>query len=289
MSAKTPSCPYKRLGPALPTLPVVIAVPHAGRDYPSALLRDAVVSRDRLEQLEDRYADRLIEGALAAGATAIVAQYARAWIDLNRDPRDIDPTMMDGTPPPNLMTSARARGGLGLIPHRLGYGGELWRRKLGADEIAQRVIQFHKPYHDSIAIALASAHARFGVAILLDCHSMPPLRGRSDVSHPKLIVGDRFGKSASSTFTDRIEAVARDHGLSAARNAPYAGGYSVEFHGRPRRGIHAIQIELDRGLYLKPGFAEPSAGLAPTTAIVSALFMALVEEALAHPLAIAAE
>jgi len=273
----------------MPVFPVVLSVPHAGQDYPEALLADAAVPAERLRLLEDRHADKLIMALLERDATAIVAHRARAWLDLNRDPRELDSGMIAGLPSTQNLITTRSKGGLGLIPRRLGNSGELWRRKFSASEISQRIAGHHQPYHAAISAALSNAHQRFGIAILLDCHSMPPIRATGGGTSPIIVIGDRFGQSAGSTFTDCVEAVARRHGLGLARNAPYAGGYSLDRHGRPPRGVHAIQVEIDRSLYLDESAQSPGKGLAAMQFFLGDVFDALVNEALAAGTAIAAE
>jgi N-formylglutamate amidohydrolase len=253
---------FVRLGPAEPETPVVLTVPHAGRDYPSALLKAARIPRAQLELLEDRHADALVERAVAAGIPAIVATRARAWIDLNRGEREIDPTavypaLIPGTTNP----SNRSESGLGLVPTRLPGGGAIFTRPIAAAELAERVERDHRPYHRAIAAALAAAHARFGVAVLIDCHSMPPLPPARAPS-ATIVLGDRFGRSASPAILAAIALEAQRSGLRVARNTPYAGAHTLERHGRPATGFHAIQIELDRTLYLDVKLRRPGPGLA---------------------------
>ncbi|WP_448661854.1 N-formylglutamate amidohydrolase [Sphingomonas sp. CJ20] len=275
---------FERHGPPEPLSPVVLSVPHAGRDYPPSLCAALRVPLAALRGLEDRHADAI---ALAARRTEtlFVAQRARAWIDLNRSEQERDPRIDDGASSMGVPMSAKLRSGLGLVPRRVGASGDIWRRRLGADEVALRIAADHRPYHAALSGALAAAHARFGIAVLLDIHSMPPL-GPADTS-PRLVLGDRFGKSAGSRFAGRIEGVARAHGVAMACNTPYAGGHILAQHGDPRRGIHALQLEFDRTLYLDPALAETGEGLAPTVALLRAIIDAVTEEAV--PTALAAE
>lgn len=279
---------FTRHGPSGPNLPVVISVPHAGRYYAPGLLADAAVSPFKLRMLEDRHAELLITDAVDGGATAFVAEHARAWIDLNRDPRELDGGMISGPSPAGLMNSTRMRHGLGLIPRRLGDGVELWRRKLPIQEVIARIATFHEAYHAAIAQALAAAKRRFGVAVLLDCHSMPPIRHDQHGTQPALVIGDRFGRSATATLVDLVESIARQCNYPTSRNAPYAGGYSLDRHGDPQRGIHAIQIEIDRSRYLDRALERPGRGLEVTRNLVTQIFEALCAELRASP-AIAAE
>ncbi|MBP8234832.1 N-formylglutamate amidohydrolase [Rhizorhabdus sp.] len=252
------AAPFTLVGPALPASPVLLTVPHAGRYYPPSVVEAARVPVTRLQALEDRYADALIGPAVAQGATAIVASVARATIDLNRDPREIDPAMIDGVlAPEDLLLSGKVRAGLGLFPRRLPSCGDLWRRRLTLDMVQNRIAELHAPYHAAIAQRLELTRQRFGAAVLIDCHSMPPLPVRQPDGPVRIVVGDRFGAGASIAAVDLIMAVIESVGLIAARNHPYAGGYTIDRHGRPRHNVHAIQIEYDRSLYLDAALDRP--------------------------------
>jgi N-formylglutamate amidohydrolase len=253
---------FSILGPDRPQSPVLLAVPHAGRCYPSALAAQARVPMERLRALEDRHADRLVEQAVAEGASAIVARMARAAIDLNRDPREIDPAMIDSAiSADRLLLSGKVRAGLGLFPRRLPACGELWRGRMALDEAARRIAVAHTPYHRAIAERIEAIRSVFGVAILIDCHSMPPLPVRQAGGPVRIVVGDRFGAGASAAVVDVAMAVIEGAGLRAARNHPYAGGYTIDRHGRPRKQVHAIQIEFDRSLYLDATLDQPTDNL----------------------------
>ncbi|PTQ12292.1 N-formylglutamate amidohydrolase [Sphingomonas oleivorans] len=280
---------HAQLGPDHAATPLVIAVPHAGRDYPAELLAASRLPRSRLEALEDRFADRLIAGAVGLGAIALVARRARAWIDLNRDPREIDPGMVAAGHSLPAIATARMRGGLGLLPRRIAGAGEIMNRRLAEAEVRQRIEQDHAPYHQAIASALAEAHARHGVALLIDCHSMPSLVPAGGTGAARIVLGDLHGRSAHSSFMERAEAVVRANGLPLARNSPYAGGHTLDRHGAPKRNIHAIQIEVDRSLYLMEDLRTPSqAGINRMAEMVTEIARALIDEASARP-ALAAE
>ena len=254
--------PFLILGPPTPQTPVLLAVPHAGRDYPAGLTARARVPVEQLQALEDRHADRLVEQAVAGGATAIVARIARAAIDLNRDPREIDPAMIDGSvAAERLLQSAKVRAGLGLFPRRLPASGELWRGRLGMEEATRRLAEAHGPYHRAIAERIDAIRAVFGVAVLIDCHSMPPLPSRQPGGPVRIVLGDRFGAGAAGSVIDTAMATIGEVGLRVARNHPYAGGYTIDRHGRPRRQVHAFQIEYDRSLYLDATLDAPGPGL----------------------------
>ncbi|MDB5682750.1 MAG: N-formylglutamate amidohydrolase [Sphingomonas bacterium] len=274
-----PHSTIDRLGGATPRSPVVLSVPHAGRDYPEALLANATVPRERLEGLEDRLVDALIGDAVAGGAAALIARPARCWLDLNRDEREIDPAMID--PPPlahNVLQSAKLRGGLGLIPRRMAGARELWRAPLPAAELEARITGHHRPYHAAITAALDRARHRFGAALLMDCHSMPPINGQPFRSTPQVVIGDRFGRTAAPHLVDRLVDVAERAGFVTTRNAPYAGGHTLDRHGRPRRGVHAVQIEIDRTLYLDRDRRSLGAGAPAMIALFAAMALAMAEE-----------
>ena len=279
--------PFRRLGPSPAALPVVLSVPHAGRAYSAELLRASRLPLVRLETLEDRLVDRLIGPAVEAGAAAIVADAPRAEIDLNRDEREIDPGMVAPRPHPSgLIDTPRLRGGLGLIPARMSGTGAIWRDRIPVAEVQRRIEQIHRPYHRALEEALEEARRRFGVAILLDCHSMPPRSG--DDGEAQIVLGDRHGTSAATAVVAAAERAVREAGYGVVRNAPYAGGHITSRHGRPRNGVHAIQIELDRGVYLGPDLRSPGAGFERAGRLIAAVVSALAEVA-APPLGIAAE
>lgn len=279
--------PVLRIGPQVCGLPVVLSVPHAGRAYSNALLKSSRLPRETLESLEDRLVDRLIWRAQALGGTAIVASAPRAEIDLNRDEREIDPTMVSPPPPSRtLLQSARTRGGLGLIPSRIGGAGDIWRHRLPEQELRRRIGEIHRPYHEAVQEALAQAHARFGVAILLDCHSMPP---RHDGAGAEVVFGDRHGTTISSEFLAAAVAAAEAAGYRVALNVPYAGGHITERHGKPEAGIHALQIEIDRSIYLDTQLRSPGKGFDAASRMIADVVAALAAKAMEPPHAIAAE
>ncbi|MDB5679201.1 N-formylglutamate amidohydrolase [Sphingomonas bacterium] len=277
---------FDRIGTIPPSSPVVVSVPHAGRDYPLQLRAAAAVPVASMLALEDRHADTL---ALAARSdeTMILQRRARAWIDLNRAEDERDPLIDDGAKPiPAGAAATKLRSGLGLIPRRAAPGVTLWRRRLGDDEVRQRIAEDHRPYHAALGEALTAAHDRFGAALLIDLHSMPPLPGPLSA---RIVLGDQFGRSAGARLVHRLEGEIAAAGLTAALNTPYPGGHILSRHGRPHDGVHAIQIEIDRRLYLDAGFNAPGKGLAATAALLRRLFDAAADELLGGELALAAE
>ncbi|HEX8257901.1 MAG TPA: N-formylglutamate amidohydrolase [Allosphingosinicella sp.] len=281
--------PFTRIGPENPASPVVLSVPHAGRAYSDALLRASRLPRSKLEALEDRLVDRLVWRAVAAGAPALIASVPRAEIDLNRDEREIDAAMVAPPPPARtLMASPRTRGGLGLVPSRISGAGSIWLQRLPEAELAQRIETIHRPYHAALADMLEQARRSFGVAILLDCHSMPPRSG-GDAGGAAIVFGDRYGTSIRPDLLHAALAAAERSGFTTACNAPYAGGFITTRHGRPAAGIHALQIEIDRSLYLDRELREPGPGFDAASHLVAAVVAAVGARALDTRQAIAAE
>lgn len=280
----TRTASFERYGPVPPESPVVLSAPHGGRDYPAALIAALRVPEPALRALEDRHVDSLARGA-RRDETLLLATRARAWIDLNRAEHERDPQIDDGAHLLGRPLSTKVRSGLGLVPRRVGTLGQLWHGRFAADDIAARIHADHRPYHLALGEALTAARARFGIAVLLDIHSMPPL-GAPGVA-PRLVIGDRFGRSAAARFGTRIEAVARRHGIAVAANTPYAGGHILDRHGDPRRGVHALQLEFDRSLYLDAALDAIGPGAPAITALLRAIIDAVADEAL--PGALAAE
>lgn len=258
----------------VPASPVVLSVPHAGRDYPLALRAALRLPAAALVVLEDRYVDLVAMDARGT-QTLLVQRRARAWIDLNRGEGERDPKVDEGArPQAQPAPSTKLRSGLGLVPRRAGAAGDLWSRRFSDAEVTARIVADHRPYHLAVEQALAAARARFGIAVLLDVHSMPPVG-----DHAQIVLGDRFGRSAASRFVARLEATAAEAGFSTALNTPYAGGHILERHAAPARGVHAIQIEIDRTLYLDHALDGPGPGLARTTALLRRMIGAIEDEA----------
>jgi len=224
-------------------LPVVLSVPHAGRDYPDWLVDLSRNGRKSLETLEDPLVDRLVWRALGLGVGAVIAVTPRAAIDCNRAEDEIDPAMVQ--PAGRARTTARARGGLGIVPSRTAAHGHLWQRAISRDELDSRLDQAYRPYHQEIGAQLSLVADRFGCALLLDCHSMPSAKSGTEI-----VFGDRYGRSAAPWIMAEALAAASEAGFSTSANDPFAGGHILDRHGAPKAGIHAIQVEIDRRCYL---------------------------------------
>lgn len=269
-------------------LPVLVAVPHAGRAYPPAVtgrMRDPRLAQLRLE---DRYVDRLgVAIARETGAALLIAHAPRALLDLNRAEDDIDWDMVEGGRPEGAegavsaqRSNARARSGLGLVPRRLPGSGEIWRGRISPDELDARIAGIHHAYHAALGTALDRIRAEWGAALLIDLHSMPPLRANEGEAHaPVIVLGDRFGASCHNLLVARALGHLEARGVPAAHNRPYSGGYVLDRHGMPQAGIHAMQIEVCRATYLDRQLAEPGAGLPVVAEMLAALVRELGAEA----------
>lgn len=264
-------------------LPVLLSVPHSGRDYPDWLVAMASGGRRALSALEDPLVDRLAWRAVEHGVAAVIARAPRAAIDCNRAEDDVDPSVIEGGGRGRV--SARARGGLGIVPGRTQSHGYLWRRSIGSGQLEERLDQAHRPYHQAIDRQLAELAERYGGAILLDCHSMPPpARGVSPI-----VFGDCHGRSAAPWVSSEAVRIARAAGFVAGLNDPFAGGHIVERHGAPTREVHALQIEIDRRTYLNERLDAPGPGFDAIASLIEALAVGLGYSLLSRQIATAAE
>ena len=264
-------------------LPVLLSVPHSGRDYPDWLIALASAGKPALSGLEDPLVDRLVWRALQRGCGAVIARTPRAAVDCNRAEDEVDPSVVDGARRGRV--SARARGGLGIVPARTQQHGYLWRRAITPKQLDERLSQAHRPYHEAIEAQLAALVGRFGCALLLDCHSMPP----PPEGVPAIVFGDCRGKTAHAWISSEAVAVAQRSGFAAGLNDPFAGGHVIERHGRPANGIHALQIEIDRRCYLDERLQRPGKGFDKVASLIEALAVELGQSLIGRQYATAAE
>ncbi len=251
--------PFRLMEPGRLATSAVFNSPHSGRDYPAALVRRSRLTQLGLRASEDVLVDALFAAAPEHGAPLLAATAPRAWLDLNRAPSELDPALIRGVRPQGL--NQRVAAGLGVIPRVVSEGAAIYRGKITLDEAQARIRGVHEPYHAMLEQLLMRARNTFGAAVLFDCHSMPTealraaprVQGRS----PEVVLGDRFGAAASRDLVAFTQRAFERAGFVVARNAPFAGGYITQRHGRPSRGVHAIQIEIDRSLYLDPARLEP--------------------------------
>lgn len=264
-------------------IPVLIAAPHGGRIYPPALTRQMRDPGFAALRLEDRHVDRMANSiAAATGAALLVAHAPRAMLDLNRATDDMDWSMVVEGAPPGARHSAanrRARSGLGLVPRRLPGLGEIWKARIPRSELEARIAGVHVAYHAALAQALESLCDRWGAALLIDLHSMPPLPVRPAGERPgEFVVGDRFGASCSQRLVSAALGWFERNGRVAVHNRPYAGGYVLDRHAAPARGIHAMQLEICRSSYLDARHDEPSGRFVGVARSLAALVQTLAAE-----------
>ena len=247
--------PFRIVRPPKQTAPFVVASPHSGRMYPRSFLARTQLPFDILRRSEDAFVEQLFSSVVELGAPLIVASFPRAYLDVNRAPTEFDAAMFDA-PLPFVVDAAspRVHAGLGVIPRIVREGSEIYDRKLPAAEAITRYTQFYQPYHAGLAALVEETAAAFGVSVVIDCHSMP-----SAAAVPDIVLGDRYGLSASSILVRTAEEAFERQGFSVARNAPYAGGYTTQRHGHPGRNRHALQIELNRALYMNEEQVVPNA------------------------------
>ena len=262
-------------------VPVLVAVPHAGRCYAPDLAARMRSPEEAALRLEDRFVD-LVATRLAreTGAALLLAHAPRAMIDLNRAPDDMDWGMIaDGTGRPRGQMGRRARSGLGLVPRRLPGMGELWTTRMSGADLNARMKNIHQPYHRVLGASLDTLRDRWGAALLLDLHSMPPLGPKSGSDHaPDFVLGDRFGASCGAALSAAAIDYFESEGRAAAHNRPYAGGYVLDRHAAPARGVHALQVELCRASYLDEDLREPGPGLDEMVTVLAGLVRRLADE-----------
>ena len=257
--------------------PVIFASPHRGTIYPNSMRDLLCVPLADLQRTEDAFVDELYLPAVQHGAILLSANYARGFVDLNRDARELDASMFhDGLPRTAGMPSARVKAGLGCFPRVGASGRDIYAAQISKQDGIFRLDAIYDRYHAALQAQIDRLKADWSDIVIIDCHSMPSRQpGKS--SMPDFVLGDRFGSSCSSKLTSKVERRLRREGLSVTRNAPYAGGYTTRRYGRPRRGIHVLQIEINRGLYMNELKVEKSAGFERLSAQISGLIEDIVD------------
>jgi N-formylglutamate amidohydrolase len=243
--------PFDIVAPGTQTLPVVLASPHSGVDYPPEFLAASRLDPHALRRSEDSYVDEIFEAASGLGAPLLRARFARAYLDANREAWELDPAMFEDVLPEYVNTrSPRVLAGLGTIARIVASGEDIYAGKLRWSEAMGRIERLHQPYHRALAQLTQATRDRFGYFILLDCHSMPSAADRGGRHRVDVVLGDCHGTSCQAEVIDTAHRYLVAKGYGVARNAPYAGGYTTGNYGRPLRGEHALQIEINRGLYM---------------------------------------
>ncbi len=265
--------------PSTLTSGVVFALPHSGRDYGVSFLNQSILDKISIRSSEDAFLDQLIDGIEKYGAPKIIANAPRAFIDLNRSTDELDPGLISGIK--NNIRSPRISSGLGVIPRVVSHGKEIYRGKLSLEQAQSRIEYYWKPYHKDLSSLLKRAQSIYGQSLLIDMHSMPheAVSSRSSfIKAPEIVVGDRFGMSSDPEFTNLIVSILKQHGFRVAKNTPFAGAFITKHHGKIKDRTHAIQLEIDRSLYMdeerilqNSGFEKLKSQLFPALIQISSL------------------
>ena len=264
--------------------PLVVASPHSGDRYPQDLIDASRLDRQALRRSEDAYVADLFGGAAAAGAPLLEAHFPRAYVDVNREPYELDPAMFDAPLPPYAITrSPRVAAGLGAIPRVVAAGVDIYNRRLSFAEAAARLDVCYRPYHAELRRLVRAAKARFGVCLLVDAHSMPSagLACREDPSFGQVdfVLGDNHGKSAGRRYVEAAKAALEAEGYAVALNDPYSGGFVTKAYGEPDAGVHALQVEVNRALYMDETTYAPGPYFTKLKADIAALLRELAAAA----------
>lgn len=282
---------YHLVRPSTRTTSVVFASPHSGRDYPEAFLRRTVLNANEIRSSEDAFVDQLYAAAPDHGAPLLTACAPRAYLDLNRGADELDSALIEGVR--RSSPNPRISSGLGVIPRVVANGRQIYRGKLTLIEAHQRIARYWRPYHDQLQTLLDESANTFGEAILIDCHSMPHEAlaniGQPGGSRPDVVLGDRFGSAAAGAIMEQVEAAFASAGLRVARNMPFAGAFITQHYGRPSRQQHAIQVEIDRALYMDERTLEPNANFDAFKTLLGGVIAELVEIGCSDEQRVAAE
>ncbi|MGE3144063.1 MAG: N-formylglutamate amidohydrolase [Pseudorhodoplanes sp.] len=251
--------PFEVIEPAETLGAVLFNSPHSGRMYPRSFLASSRLDLPTLRRSEDSFVDELVAGVVGRGYPLMRAHFPRCYVDVNREPYELDPRMFDGRLPSFANTrSMRVAGGLGTVARVVGDSQEIYDQRISVDDALQRIESLYKPYHRALRRLIMRLHQDFGTAILIDCHSMPSSSGaRDERPRADIVLGDRYGTSCAPEIAEVIEDTLRDAGYQVSRNKPYAGGFITEHYGNPAGGLHAIQLELNRALYMDERRYEP--------------------------------
>ena len=244
--------PFEAIEPAECRAPLLFNSPHSGRIYPHDFLLASRLDLATLRRSEDSFVDELIVGVVGRGYPLVRAHFPRCFVDVNREPYELDPRMFDGRLPSFANTrSMRVAGGLGTVARVVGDAQEIYDQRISVAEALRRIEGLYKPYHRTLRRVFMGLHGDFGAATLIDCHSMPSATGAKD-ERPRadLVLGDRYGTSCVPIVAETIEETMRGFGHVVSRNKPYAGGFITEHYGNPTAGLHAIQLEINRALYM---------------------------------------
>src|SRR6202790_3594490 len=258
------SPPFEIKEPAAWRAPIIFNSPHSGSVYPDEFLNASRIDLPALRRSEDSFMDELIAGVVARGFPTVRVNFPRSFVDVNREPYELDPRMFDGRLPSFANTrSMRVAGGLGTVARVVGDAQEIYDQRISVTEALRRIDGLYKPYHRTLRRLFMRLQREFGAAILVDCHSMPSTTvGRDERARADLVLGDRYGTSCVGIVAETIELTLREFGYTVSRNKPYAGGFITEHYGNPTTGLHAIQLEIKRALYMDERRYERAASFA---------------------------
>jgi N-formylglutamate amidohydrolase len=258
------SPPFEIVEPAAWRAPIIFNSPHSGSVYPDEFLSASRIDLPALRRSEDSFMDELIGGLSHRGFPTVRVNFPRSYVDVNREPYELDPRMFLGRLPSFANTrSMRVAGGLGTIPRVVGDGQEIYRERLSVDDALARIEALYKPYHRALRRLINKAHQAFGTVVVVDCHSMPSIGvSRDEPRRPDVVIGDRYGTSCAPLLADMVEETMSRLGYSVGRNKPYAGGFITEHYGNPASGLHTVQLELNRAIYMDERRRERSARFA---------------------------
>jgi N-formylglutamate amidohydrolase len=276
------SPPFEILEPLQWRAPIIFNSPHSGSVYPDDFLIASRIDLPKLRRSEDSFMDELIADLSRRGFPVVRVKFPRSYVDVNREPYELDPRMFSGRLPSFANTrSMRVAGGLGTIPRVVGDGQEIYRERLAVEDALLRIETLYKPYHRALRRLINRVHQTFGAVVVVDCHSMPSIGvSRDEPRRPDVVIGDRYGTSCAQLLPDIVEATMGRLGYSVGRNKPYAGGFITEHYGNPASGLHAIQLELNRAIYMDERRREKS----PRFAQVAADFAELADALATVPL-----
>ena len=260
--------PFEVIEPAVPQGPVLFNSPHSGSTYPRAFLANSRLDMATLRRSEDTFVADLFAGVVAQGYPLMRAHFPRCYVDVNREPYELDPRMFEGRLPSFANTrSMRVAGGLGTVARVVGDSQEIYDQRIPVDDALNRIEGLYKPYHRALRRLLTRVHREFGAAVLVDCHSMPSTAGsKEDRPRADVVLGDRYGTSCVPLISEVMEMTLCGLGYVVSRNKPYAGGFITEHYGNPGAGLHSIQLEVNRALYMDERRYERSAGFATLAA-----------------------
>ena len=268
---------FETVRPRRLTAPLVFNSAHSGRDYPERFLRMTRLDHLSIRQSEDAYVDELFTRAPHVGTPLLRAHFPRAYLDVNREPWELDPQMFIEPLVGHYNTSSpRVAAGLGTLARVVAENKPIYRERLSIEDARMRIEGIYQPYHTALQRLLTETHAHFGVAVLVDCHSMPRLSRSGDRLAPDIVLGDRYGTTCSPALADLVEMVFAGAGLRVARNRPYAGGFCTRSYGRPQHGVHAIQIEISRHLYMNEVTLEKTEDFAAMQRLIERLILTLI-------------